>query len=117
MNRELPDVQAGFTKGRGSRDHIANIHWIIEESKGVPEKNICFCFTDYDKAFGCVDHNTEKCLMRGECQTIIPVFLKNLYVGQEETVRFRCGTMDWFTIGKGVFKAPCHPEYLTYMIQ
>ena len=53
--------------------------------------------------------------MRGECQTIIPVFLKNLYVGQEETVRFRCGTMDWFTIGKGVFKAPCHPEYLTYM--
>ena len=57
MNRELPDVQAGFRKGRGARDQIVNIHWIIEKNKGIPEKNICFCFIDYAKAFDCVDHN------------------------------------------------------------
>ena len=57
MNRELPDVQAGFRKGRGARDQIVNIHWIIEKNQGIPEKNICFCFIDYAKAFDCVDHN------------------------------------------------------------
>ena len=70
MNRELPDVQAGFRKGRGARDQIVNIHWIIEKNKGIPEKNICFCFIDYAKAFDCVDHHKLwKILRETEYQT------------------------------------------------
>ena len=72
INHELPDVQAGFRKGRGTRDQIANICWIIEKAREF-QKNIYFCFTDYTKAFDCVDHNKLwKCLKRRECQTTLP---------------------------------------------
>ena len=72
MSHELPDIQAGFRKGRGTRDQIANIHWIIEKAREF-QKNIYFCFTDYTKAFDCVDHNKLwKCLRSWECQTTLP---------------------------------------------
>ena len=100
LNRELPDVQAGFRKGRGARDQIANIRWIIEKAREF-EKNICFI--DYAKAFDCVDHNK---LWKIPPETGIPdhltCLLRNLYAGQEITVRTRHGTMDWFKIEKGV---------------
>jgi hypothetical protein len=87
MNCELPDVQAGFIKGRGTRDHIANIHWIIKEAREF-QKNIYFCFIDYAKAFDCVDHNKLwkilKEMGRAEHLTCL---LRNLYAGQEATVR------------------------------
>ena len=101
MNQELPDVQAGFRKGSGTRDQIAKIHLIIEKGKRIPEKNICFCFIDYAKAFDCVDHNK---LLKTLEEMVIPDYLtcllRNLYAGQEATVR--TGTMDWFQIGKEV---------------
>ena len=111
MNRELPDVQAGFRKGRGTRDQIANIHWIIERAREF-QKNIYFCFIDYTKAFDCVDHNK---LWRILIEMGIPdhlnCLLRNLYVGQEETVRTGHGPTDWLQLGKGVHQgcilSPC----------
>ena len=102
MNRELPDVQAGFWKGRGTRDQIANIHWIIKKAR-VFQKNIYFCFIDYAKAFDCVDHNKLwKILKEMGIPDHLTCLLRNLYVGQEATVRTGHGTTDWFQIGKGV---------------
>ena len=114
VNRELPDVQAGFTKGRGTRDQIANIHWIIEKAREF-QKNIYFCFTDHAKAFDCVDHNLKILKEMGIPDHLI-CLLRNLYAGQEVTVRIGHGTTDWFQIGKGVHQGVyCHPAYLTYM--
>ena len=102
MNCELPDVQAGFRKGRGTRDQIANICWIIEKGKEF-HKNIYFCFIDYAKAFDCVDHNKMwKILKEMGIPDYLTCLLRNLYVGQEATVRTGHGTTDWFQIGKGV---------------
>ena len=98
VNCELPDVQAGFRKGRGTRDQIANIHWIIEKAVEF-QKTIYFCFIDYAKAFDCVDHNTVENSRDGNTRP--PDLLRNLYTGQEATVRTRHGTTDWFQIGKG----------------
>ena len=116
VNCELPEVQAGFRKGRGTRGQISNIHWIIEKSRAF-QKKIYFCFIDYVKAFDCVDHNK---LWRIPQEMGIPDYLtchlRNLYAGQEKIVRTGHGTTDWFQIGKGVVKAVyCHPAYLTYM--
>ena len=105
MNRELPDVQAGFRKGRGTRDQIADIHWIIEKVREF-QKNIYFCFIDYAKAFDCVDHNKLwKILKDTGILEQLTCLLRNLYAGQEPTVLEPMpahGTMDWFQIGKGV---------------
>ena len=102
VNREPPDVQAGFRKGRGTRDQIANICWIIEKAREYQE-NICFCFIDYAKAFDCVDHNKLwKLLKEMEIPGHLTCLLRNLYAGQEATVRTGHGTTDWFKIGKGV---------------
>ena len=102
LNRELSDVQAGFRKGRGTRDQIANICWIIKKAREF-QKNIYFCFIDYSKVFDCVDHNK---LWKKEKEMGIPDHLtcplRNLYAGQEVTVRIGHGTTDWFHIGKGV---------------
>ena len=97
MNRELPDVQAGFRKGRGTRDQIANIRWIIKKAR-VPEKCL-FLRIDYAKAFDCVDHNKLWKILK---EVGIPDrLLRNLYAGQEATVRTGHGTTDWLQIGKG----------------
>ena len=102
MNQELPNVQAGFRKGRGTRDQIAKIHWIIEKARKF-QKNIYFCFIDYAKAFDCVDHNKPwKTLKEWGMPEHLTCRLRNLYAGQEATVRTRYGTVDWFQIGKGV---------------
>ena len=105
MNCELPDVQPGFRKGRGTRDQIANIHWIIEKAREF-QKNICFCFIDYSNAFDSVDHNKVWNIMK---EMGIPDhltgLLRNLYAGQEATVRTGHGTTDWFQIGKGVHQS------------
>ena len=99
MNHELPDVQAGFRKGRGTRDQIASILWIMEKAREF-HKNIYFCFIDYAKAFDCVDHNKLwKILKEMDHLTFL---LRNLYTGQEAAVRTGHGTTDWFQIGKGV---------------
>ena len=102
VNCKLPDVQAGFRKGRGTRDQIANIRWLMLKAREF-QKNIYFCFIDYAKAFDCVDHNK---LWKIHKEMGIPEHLtclqKNLYAGQETLVRTRHGTMDWFQIGKGV---------------
>ena len=113
---ELPGAQAGFRKGRGTRDQIANIHWIVEKAREF-QKSIYFCFVDYVKAFDCVDHNELwKILKEMEIPEHLTYLLRNLYVGQEATVRTGHGTTDWFQIGKGVVKAVyCHPAYLTFM--
>ena len=116
VNCELPDVQAGFRKGRGTRDQIANIHWIIETAKEF-QKNIYFCFIDYMKAFDCMDHNKLWTILQ---EMGIPdhltCLLINLYAGQEATVRTGHGTTDWFQIGKEYVKAVyCYRVYLTYM--
>ena len=101
MNHELPDVQAGFTKGRGTRDQIANIRWTMEKAREF-QKNIYFCFIDYAKAFDCVDHNQLwKILKHMETPDHLTCLLRNLYAGQETTVRTGHGT-DCFQIGKGV---------------
>ena len=86
MNRELPNVQAGFRKGRGTRDKIANICWIVEKARGF-QKNIYFCFIDYAKAFDCVDHKLWKILKEMGIPDHLTCLLKNLYAGQEATVR------------------------------
>ena len=102
MNLKLPDVQAGFRKGRGTRDQIANIHWIIEKARQF-QKNIYFCFIDYAKAFDCVDHNKLwKILKEMGLSDHLTCLLRNLFATQETTVRIRHGTTDWFQIGKGV---------------
>ena len=102
MNRELPDVQAGFRKGRGTRDQIANIHWIIEKVREL-QKSIYLCFIDYTKAFDSMDHNKLwKILKEMRIPGHLTCLLQNLYAGQEATVRIRHGTTDWFQIGKGV---------------
>ena len=102
MNHELPDVQASFRKGRGTRDQTANIHWIIEKAREF-QKNICFCFIEYAKAFDCVDHNKLwKFLQEMGIPDHLTCLLRNLYAGQEAIVRTGHGTTDWFQIGKGV---------------
>ena len=102
MNRELPDVQAGFRKGRGTRDQIANIRWIIEKAREF-QKNIYFCFTDYVKAFDCVDHNKLwKILKEMGIPSLLTCLLRNLYADQEATLRTGHGTTNWFQIGRGV---------------
>ena len=102
VNCELPDVQAGFRKGRGTRDQIANISWIIEKAREF-QKNIYFCFIDYVKAFECVGHNKLwKILKEMGIPDHLTCLLSNLYAGQEATVRTGHGTTDWFQIGKGV---------------
>ena len=116
VNRELLDVQAGFRKGRGTRDQIANIHWIIEKAREF-QKNVYFCFIDYAKVFDCVDHNKlSKILKEMGIPDHLSCLLRNLYAGQEATVRTGHETTDWFQIGKGVRQGLyCHPAYLTYM--
>ena len=120
MNCEILDVQAGFRKGRGTRDQIANINWIIKKAREF-QKNIYFCFIDYAKAFDCVDHNKLLKILR---ETAIPdhltCLLRYLYAGQEATVGTRHGTIDRFQIGKGVHQgcilSPClfnlYAEYI-----
>ena len=96
MNRELPDVQAGFRKGRGTRDQMANIRWIMEKAREF-QKNSYFCFIDYVKAFDCVDHNKVwKILKKMGIPDHLICLLRNLYAGQEATVRVGHGTTDWF---------------------
>ena len=100
MNRELPDVQAGFRKCRGTIVQIANIHWIIEKAREF-QKNIYFCFTDYAKAFDCVDHNKLwKILKEMGIPEHLTYLLRNLYAGQEAPVRTGHGTTDWLRIEK-----------------
>ena len=118
MNHELPDVQAGFRKGWGTRDQIANIHWIIEKAREF-QKNIYFCSIDYVKAFDCVDHNKPwKILQEMGIPDQLSCLLRNLYAGQEATVRTGHRTTDWFKIGNGVLQgcilSPCSFN-LTYM--
>ena len=121
MNHELPDVQASFRKGRGTRDQIANISWIIEKAREF-RKNIYFCFIDYAKAFDCVDHNKLWKILKemGIPPDHLTHLFRNLYAGQEATVRTGHGPTDWFQIGKGVCQGcillPClfnlYAEYI-----
>ena len=120
MNHELPDVQAGFRKGRGTRDQIANILWIIEKAREFQE-NLYFCFIDSAKAFDCVDHNKlQKILKDMGIPDHLMCPLNNLYAVQEATVRTGHGTTDWFQIGKGLsidyMSSPClfklYAEYI-----
>ena len=102
MNHELPGVQAGFRKGRGTRDQNANICWINKKAREF-QKNIYFCFMDHTKIFDCVDHNKLwKILQEMGILGHLTCLLRNLYAGQEATVRTGHGTTDWFPIGKGV---------------
>ena len=104
VNHELPDVQAGFRKGRETRDQIANIRWIIEKAREF-QKNICFRFIDYAKAFDCVDHNKLwEILQEMGIPDHLTCLLENLYASQEATVRTGHGTTDWFQIRKGVYQ-------------
>ena len=120
MNHELPDVQAGFRKGRGTRDQIANICWIMEKAREF-QKNIYFCFIDYAKASDCVDHNKLwKILKEMRIPDHLTCLLRNLYAGQEATVRTGHGSTDWFQLGNGVLQgcilSPClfnlYAEYI-----
>ena len=120
VNRELPDVHGGFRKGRGSRDQTVNICWIIEKAREF-QKNIYFCFIDYAKAFDCVDHNKLwKILLAMGILNHLTCLLRNLYAGQEATVRTGHGTTDWLQIGKGICQgyilSPClcnlYAEYI-----
>ena len=113
MNCKLPDVQAGFRKGRGTR-HQIDICWIIEKAREF-QKNIYFFFIDYAKPFDCMDHNKLwKILQEMGKPDHLTYLLRNLYAGQEATVRRKHGTTDWFQIGKGVCQAVyCNPAYLT----
>ena len=118
MNHELPDVQAGFRKARVTRDQIANICWIIEKAREL-QKNIYFCFIDYAKAFDYLDHNKLWKILMG-IPDHLTCLLRNLYAGQEATVRTGHGTTDWFQTGKGVRQvctlSPClfnlYAEYI-----
>ena len=118
-NYKVPDVQAVFRRGRGTRDQIGNIRWLIEKAR-ESQKNICICFTDYAKAFDCVAHNKLwKSLKEMGIPDYLTCLLRNVYAGQEATVKTRHGTTDWFQIGKGVCQScilsPClfnlHAEY------
>ena len=120
MNRELPDVQAGFRKGRGTREQIANIRWIMDKAREF-QKYIYFCFLDYAKAFDCVDHNKLwKILKEMGIPDHLTCLLRNLYAGQEATVRTGHRKTDWFQIRKGVQQgcilSPClfnfYAEYI-----
>ena len=116
MNCELPDVQAGFRKGRGTRDQIAIIRWIMEKAREFL-KNIDFCFIAYAKAFDCVDHNKLwKILEEMGIPDHLTCLLRNLYAGQEATVRLGLGRKDWFQIGKrvcqGCILSPCLLSYM-----
>ena len=120
MNHGFPDIQDDFRKGRGTRDQIANICWIIAKPREF-QKNIYFCFTDYAKAFDYVDHNKLwKILKQMVITDHLTCLLRNLYAGQEATVRTGHGTTDWFQIGEGVCQgcilSPClfnlHAEYM-----
>ena len=115
VNCELPYVQAGFRKGRGTRDQTANICWIIEKAREF--QKIIYFYIDYAKAFDCVDHNKLwKILKEMGIPDHLNCLLRNLYAGLDATVRTKHGTTDWFQIGKGVIKAVyCHPAYLTSM--
>ena len=121
-NRELPDSQAGFRKGRGTRDQIANIWWIIEKAREF-QKNIYFCFTDYTKAFDCMDHHKLwNILKEMGIPDHLTCLLRNLYAGQEETVRTGHWTTDWFQNRKGVCQgcilSPCLLNlYTEYIMQ
>ena len=111
VNQKLPDVQAGFRKGRGTRDQIANICWIMEKAREF-QKNIYFSFLDYAKVFDCVDHNKLwKILKEMGIPDHLICLLRNLYAGQEATVRTGNGTTEWIQIGKGVCQgcilSPC----------
>ena len=120
MNFEFPDVQAGFRKGRETRDQIANIHWLIRKAREF-QKNVSLCFINYVKAFDCVDHYKMWIILK---EMGIPdqltCLLRNLYAGQEATVRTGHGATDWFQIGKGVHQgcilSPClfnfYAEYI-----
>ena len=121
-NHELPDVQAGFRKGRGTRDQTANIRWIIIKAREF-QKNIYFCFIDYAKAFDCVDHNKLwEILKEMGIPDHLTCLLRNLYAGQDPTVRIGHGTTDWFQIGNGLRQgcilSPClfnfYAEHITY---
>ena len=102
MNHEISDVQACFRKGRGTGDQIANNHWIMEKAREF-QKNIYFCFIDYAKAFDCVDHNKLwKILQEMGISDHVTCLLRNLYAGQEATVRTGHGTTDWFQIRQGI---------------
>ena len=115
MNRELPDVWAGFGKGRGTRDQIVNIHWIIEKAREF-QKNIYFCFIDYAKAFDCVDHNKLWKIQVMGIPDHLACLLRNLYAGQEATVRTGHGTTDGFQIGKAIHQGCIFVSLcLTYM--
>ena len=120
MNCELPDVQAGFRKGRGTRDQIANISWIIKKAREF-QKNIYFCLIDYAKAFDCMDHHTlRKILQEMGIPGHLTCLLRNLYAGHEPTFRTGHGKTDCFQIGKGVRQgcilSPClfnlYAEYI-----
>ena len=120
-NQEFPDVQTGFRKGRGIRDQIANIHWIIEKAKEF-QKNTYLCFINYAKAFDCVDHDKLwKALREMGTPDHLTCLLRNLHAGQEVTVRTLCGATDWFKIKKGVQQgcllSPClfnlYTEHIT----
>ena len=115
VNHEIPDAQAGFIKGRRNRDQIGNICWIIEKARDF-QKNVYFYIIDYAKAFDCVDHNKFwKIFKEMGIPDHLTCLLRNLYAGQEATVRTGHGTTDWFQIGKESVKAVyCHPAYLTY---
>ena len=120
VKKELPDVQTGFRRGRRTRDQIANIHWITEKEIEF-QKHIYFCFTDCTKVFDCVDHNKLWNILQEmgipECLTCL---LRNLYAGQEATIRTGHGTTDWFQTGKGIHQgcilSPCllnlYAEYI-----
>ena len=119
MNHELPDVQAGFTKGRGTRDQIANICWIMEKAREL-QKKVYFCFMDYDTFDHVVHNKLWKILQEMGIPDHLTCLLRNLYAGQEATVRTGHGTTDWSQIGKGVHQgcilSPClfnlHAEYI-----
>ena len=112
MNHELPDVQAGFRKDRGTSDQIANIWWLIEKAREF-QKNIYFCFIDDAKIFDCVDHNKLwKILKEMGIPDHLTCLLRNLYAGQEATVRTGHGTTDCFQLGEGVHQnVYCHSAY------
>ena len=116
VNRELPDVQAGFRKGRGTRDQIANIRWIIKKAREF-QKIICFCFIDYAKAFHCVGHNKLwKILKEMGIPDHLTCLLRNLYVGQEATVRTGHGQQTGSKQEKEYINVVYyHPAYLSYM--
>ena len=103
MNQEIPDIQTGFQRGRGTRDQIANIHGIMEKAKEF-QKSIYFCFIYYTKNFVCITTNW-KILKEMKIPAHLTCFLRNLYAGQKATVRTGCGTTDWFQIGKEYVKA------------